>query len=667
MRIAFFSPLPPSKSGIADYAAALLPELRSRADVTVFTEHPQQFDPSEFDALLYQMGNNHFHMFTYELALAYPGVVVMHESNLHHLVADLTIKRGNWDAYLRELEYDSGPEALAYGQRVRRLEVGPDYSGVPMLRRLLEHSRGAIAHSHCVEQDLQRAGFTGPIGVIPHGAWLVEPERMRFRDKLGLDETTPLVGIFGFLKPYKRVAEALRAFRRLVRVQPAAKMILVGEPHPELRLPGLLQTLDLYEHVRVLGFQEIDEFNGYLGACDIILNLRFPTVGESSGTLLRALGMGKAVIVSDIGSFREYPDEICLKAPVGPSEEDVLFEYLSLLTSRPDLAKSMGTRARGWVERNCNWGHVAEQYLNFLRAVAAGTPWEKPEPAIVTQVAAEEAPPAREDEPAESETEEYLKTWAPPNPEAQAYLSTHLTRLGRTVELIPPGGPDDRILEMGAYLQITPALHTRLGYGEVRGCYYGAQGRTDRRRAVSQTGEEFEVDVDHFDAEKHRFPYPDEHFSTVVCGELIEHLFHDPMFLMSEVNRILRPGGHLLLTTPNICSHRALTAILLGYHPGFFPAYIKPAEDGEETEARHNREYAPREIADLFRDAGFEVTRLETGPFREEPHPEFAWVQHLLKHYHLPQEHRGDGIYALGRKTGPVRERYPAWLYSTGG
>ena len=60
----------------------------------------------------------------------------------------------------------------------------------------------------------------------------------------------------------------------------------------------------------------IEDFNGYMAACDIVLNLRYPTVGESSGTLLRALGMGKAVVVTDVGSFREYPDEICLKAPV---------------------------------------------------------------------------------------------------------------------------------------------------------------------------------------------------------------------------------------------------------------------------------------------------------------------------------------------------------------
>jgi hypothetical protein len=94
-----------------------------------------------------------------------------------------------------------------------------------------------------------------------------------------------------------------------------------------------------------------------------------------------------------------------------------------------------------------------------------------------------------------------------------------------------------------------------------------------------------------------------------------------------------------------------------------FPAYIRPRESGE-VEARHAREYAPNEIKALLENSGFEVVRLETGPFRQAPTPELSWVEHLLDRYILPREHRGDGIYAVGRKKGAVKERYPGWLYS---
>src|SRR5689334_22079214 len=104
MRVAFFSPFPPSKSGIADYSEALAASLRRLADVEVFADSGRPFDPAQFDIALYHLGNNPYHAFVYETALRHPGVAVMHESNLHHLIAEMTIKRGDWDAYLRECE-----------------------------------------------------------------------------------------------------------------------------------------------------------------------------------------------------------------------------------------------------------------------------------------------------------------------------------------------------------------------------------------------------------------------------------------------------------------------------------------------------------------------------------------------------------------------------------
>jgi glycosyltransferase involved in cell wall biosynthesis len=656
MRVAFVSPLPPSRSGIADYSAALVEAMRSLAEVETFSASERAFHPERFDIAVYQVGNNGFHTFAYEAALRHPGVVVMHESNLHHLIADLTIRRGDWDAYVAECEYNGGPAARAFAERVRKLEEGPDYEGVRMTRRLLESARGVIVHSRFMEAEMRAAGYAGPVAVIPHGAWIPQADRNAYRHVLGLDETRPLVGIFGFLKPYKRIAESLRAFRRLVRVAPEAKLILVGEPHPDFPLEAAIRSMGLSSHARILGFVPIHDFEGYLAACDIAINLRYPTVGESSGTLLRALGLGKAALVSAIGSFQEFPDDVCVKVPVGPGEEDQIFEYLNLFVSRPEVARALGERARDYVARECNWALAARRYTEFLEAVASGGQWP-PAAALEPAPVPEQTPAARED------LTGYVRAWAADKP-ALEYIETHQTRLAKTLEITPPGGPEDRILEMGAYLQITPALRSRLGYGEVRGCYYGKPGHTDLREVVSTDGEPFSCEIDHFDAEKDVYPYPSGHFSTVLCCELIEHLSEDPMHLMSEVNRILRPGGHFVLTTPNIVAMRAIASVLLGYHPGFFHAYVNPRQPGEEVEARHNREYTPREVERLLATSGFEVTLLETGEFRDLPHPEYAWVRHLLDRYRLDTRLRGDGIYAVGRKTGPVKERRPGWLYS---
>jgi glycosyltransferase involved in cell wall biosynthesis/SAM-dependent methyltransferase len=654
--------MPPSESGIADYCEALAAEMASRAQVCVYDSMPAAFEPSRYDVLLYQIGNNPCHDFAYEMALRYPGVVVMHEANLHHLIAAITIKRGDWDAYVAECELNGGASALEFAQRARTLAVGPDYEGVAMTRRLLEASRGVIVHSNFAARQMRAQGFAGPIATIPHGAWIPRTDRNAVRHSLGLDESTPLVGAFGYIKPYKRIAESLRALRRLVKVDPRVRMILVGEPHPEFAVAQLIRTLDLDAHVKLIGFAPIDKFVDYMGACDIVLNLRYPTAGETSGSLQRALGLGKAVIVSDVGSFSELPDDVCLKVPMerrgGPAEEDLIFEYLNVLVSRPDLAAAMGDRAKEWVARECNWGITADRYVAFLDRFRDGqTP--APESIGKEALAGSKADPVNFVEPIAPEG---IESWV--GPEAQPYVAQHTSRLVHTLEITPAGDESKAILEMGAYMQITPALKFRLGYGIVRGCYYGRLGRIDHKAVVSENGETFECDIDHFDAERDSYPYADASFDTVLCCELIEHLFADPMHMMSEINRILKPGGHLVLTTPNLGSTRAISGILLGYHPSFFPAYIRPRKEGEEAEARHNREYVPMEIQHLLTGSGFEIVRLETGEFFAEPHPELAWVSHMLERYRVHPTLRGDGIYALGRKTGPVKERWPGWLYA---
>ncbi len=255
---------------------------------------------------------------------------------------------------------------------------------------------------------------------------------------------------------------------------------------------------------------------------------------------------------------------------------------------------------------------------------------------------------------------EYILEFSSATDAQREYAVKHLGRLARTLQLTPPGERSSCVLEMGAYMQLTPALKRVLGYGEVRGCYLGPLGRTDRKSVKSLDGKSFSCEIDLFNAEKDRYPYPDERFDTVICCELFEHLSDDPMHLMTEVNRILKPGGHLVMSTPSIISLRSVAAVLKGGHPGLYSQFMKPRED---PEPRHAREYAPWEIPMLFQASGLEVEVLETGPYGRDEPPGLEWVVDLLKQHELSTELRGETIHAVGRKTGPVIERYPGWLY----
>jgi glycosyltransferase involved in cell wall biosynthesis/SAM-dependent methyltransferase len=706
MKLAVFTPLKPVRSGIADYSQTLLPYLARHLEVTVFTDGsyeaegfpdaPQisirdyrQYRPDDFDETLYQFGNNPYHVYVYDTALKHPGINLLHEYNLHHLVAAATITRGDWDAYIREIEYDAGPAVLEYAARARRLEVGPDYDNVAMSRRVIEAGKATIVHSDFMVRQLREVGCTHPLKRIPHGAWIPEVNRNLYRTKLGVEPDTPLIGIFGFLKPYKRIRESLRAMQRVVRLDPRARMILVGEEHEEFPVQAMIERMGLTQHVRVLGYVPIEEFEQYIGAADICLNLRYPTVGETSGTLLRALGLGRAVIVSDVGAFADLPDGTCLKVPPDGSEVDLLTEYLNLLVNRPEVGRALGAQARNYVATECPWPKVAKQFADWIAdkdragdegssrareqavpsngSISSGKPLANARGSNDGVIDA--APDPQDDSPVDAsdsnQLAEYIRSWCHNRDDDAIYVESHLTRLVRTLEITPAGSPQDRVLEMGAYMHITPALKSKLGYGEVRGSYLGQRGRTDVREVTSSSGDHFRCDVDLFNAERDPYPYDDGEFATVLCCELIEHLYDDPMHLMSEVNRIVRPGGHFVLSTPNVCSYRAVAAILLNYHPGFFHQYVKPDDDGV-VDPRHAREFAPRDVQHLFEAAGFELVHLETGPYLERRTAEYEWVKHVMQRYDLPEQWRGDAIFAVGRKTGQVRERYPAALYVGG-
>jgi pyruvate/oxaloacetate carboxyltransferase len=133
------------------------------------------------------------------------------------------------------------------------------------------------------------------------------------------------------------------------------------------------------------------------------------------------------------------------------------------------------------------------------------------------------------------------------------------------------------------------------------------------------------------------------------------------MHMMAEINRILKPGGYLVLNTPNICSMKAVWAVLHGEHPGLYQQFIRPVHG--YTDPRHAREYAPGEMAKLLQAAGLELKNLETGPYGLEPAPVDGSVMKLLTEKGLDTTLRGETMHVLGQKVGPVTDRYPKWLY----
>lgn len=253
-----------------------------------------------------------------------------------------------------------------------------------------------------------------------------------------------------------------------------------------------------------------------------------------------------------------------------------------------------------------------------------------------------------------------LKALPMPNQDAKAYLEIHLQRLARTLALVPAPQSTGRVLELGCYMQITPLLQRFSGYREVRGGYYGPLDRRDFK-TIPFPDKEFSCYIDHFDAERDRFPYPERHFDLVIAAEIIEHLRIDPMFMLLESKRVLCDGGFLLITTPNVGSVTSAAKTLDGRdNPQIFFLYNRP---GGEEQIGHVREYTAHELGEIVKAAGFEVVRLFT-TFIEE-RAEHKPLLNFLAANGYSIEHRGEQSWCLARKRGelPV-DRYPWFVYT---
>lgn len=387
MRVAFYSPLPPQKSGIADYSAELLPHLAEHCEIELIVD--EGFRPEEtrfpvhgaralpgllargrFDAVLYQLGNNRdYHASIYRSLLDHPGVVVLHEYVVHHLVRDLTLFAGEPEAYVREMRYAYGRTGEAMARRCVATGVPLDPWSYPLFERAVDASRGVIVHNRFTRDRVLASRPLARIATVPHHLSLEEmpetsPEEARRR--LGIELGTFAVATFGFLTASKRPEVLLRAFARLRKEVPQARLLLVGEVSRHFDFDRIF-TPELRAGVTVTGRLELDRFLLYMRACDVAVNLRHPTAGETSGTVIRLLGMGKPLIVNDTGSFAEIPDDAAARIPLDDTEEDLLVAYLRLLAGDEPLRRRMGENARRHMEVHHSLAGSARAYADFLR------------------------------------------------------------------------------------------------------------------------------------------------------------------------------------------------------------------------------------------------------------------------------------------------------------
>jgi glycosyltransferase involved in cell wall biosynthesis len=374
VKVAYFSPLPPERSGIADYSALLLPALERRLDVAV-VRRGRRGAPRGTDLALYHVGNNpDAHGWIVDALERRRGLVVLHEFVLHHLVAGLTLGRDDKEGYRRAMQREAGAvgRMLAHGVidgLVPPLwEVRP--TDFPLSRPILARAGGLIVHSRYVEEQARSAGFVGPIWRIPMPAW---PESTVEPDRELAARGSPLIGCVGHLVPSKRIGQLLTAFARLRETFPTAVLVLAGAARG-VQIESRLEQLGLKrdEDVLVLGHVDEERLWSVLAACDVCVSLRWPTMGETSGSVIRALGLGRPLVVSDVGWFSELPDGVVAKIPVDESEVEVLTGVLERLSADPELRARMSEAAKSFVREEHDLERVADLYASACDEYVGG-------------------------------------------------------------------------------------------------------------------------------------------------------------------------------------------------------------------------------------------------------------------------------------------------------
>ena len=331
MRIAWFSPFPPVRTGVADCSAELVAALRRRGHhidpypAEAAHDFPWRHRQRPYDLIVYQFGNSSHHDYAWAYAFRYPGLVVLHDACLHHARAAFLLRERRTADYRAEFAW-SHPDVPADAAELAI--AGMDsrlFYEWPLVRGLVEASRMVATHGAASRSPLSASrsplsASGSPLSAsrslesirLGHGSLVTEAERARarreVRARLAIADDAVLFGVFGGLTPEKRIPHVLAAFRSTLAHAPSARLLLGGGEAAHYDVRAVIAAHGLTERVILTGYIAIgQELTDHIAACDVSLNLRWPTVGETSGAWLRALAAGVPTVITDLAHLGGVP------------------------------------------------------------------------------------------------------------------------------------------------------------------------------------------------------------------------------------------------------------------------------------------------------------------------------------------------------------------------
>ncbi|OJY85969.1 MAG: hypothetical protein BGP23_04730 [Lysobacterales bacterium 66-474] len=383
-RLAYVSPLPPERTGIADYGAELLPELTRHYEIEVVSDQAEigacvplgcQWRSSEwfdrhaahYDRVLYQVGNSSFHGHMFDLLSRHPGTAVLHDFYLGHISAHVAASGSDSGFWTRALYESHGYRALlAQCDGAAPGEVARKY---PSNWNVLRDSDGVIVHSgFCKRLAASWYGeaATARMLHIPLLRSKRNPcSREEARRALGISDAGFVVASFGVVNPPKLCDRLVSAWglSRLAKAH-GGLLVFVGDSHDNAFTASLLgqaRERGIEEQVRITGYVDAAIYDLYLAAADVVVQLRASSRGETSAAILDGFASGRAVIANAHGSAAELPaDAVCMISD--EFEDRELAAALESLSDDMARREALGRAGRAYLEQMHDPARIAARY-----------------------------------------------------------------------------------------------------------------------------------------------------------------------------------------------------------------------------------------------------------------------------------------------------------------
>lgn len=390
-KIALVAPWPKQQTGIANYVYRIVPYLKDYFDVDLFVDNsmdkecellPYEYGNrytidrleelhSNYDEVIYHIGNCvQYHATTYKLFEKLGGTAEIHDFNLNAFFYHGFYTAGQKDIFRRVLKAGYGEAGEQHYKKLEKKLENPDGTKYPMSHGIARQANKVIVHNEWsyrqLQEDIKKY-------LVPHACFEMEETgvsgseemRERMRTRIHYQAGEIVLGCLGWMNSNKRPQVMIQSLAKLRRMGYPLKLVFWGNKGTE-ECNALIEREKLQDAVIITGYLEREEYLAGLELSDIILNLRYPTMGEASGTLCETMKAGKPSIVTAINQYLEFPDDVCWKVPLGRMEVPALTAMLQYLLEHGEVCEAMAENARAYADQVLNCENIARLYAKVI-------------------------------------------------------------------------------------------------------------------------------------------------------------------------------------------------------------------------------------------------------------------------------------------------------------